>query len=110
MAPFDLPARAQGPLSTRLRLLKIIQAQRRISKELGCGFWDGYAFMGGQGSMHRWVMARPPLASNDYIHLTRLGYVYVGIGIGDALMRAYDLDASQASGRDTLARPSGASP
>jgi hypothetical protein len=24
------------------------------------------------------------------VHLTKLGYVYAGIAIGDALMRAYD--------------------
>jgi lysophospholipase L1-like esterase len=84
LAPFDVPN------AWRRRLVQIVDAQRRVSKEFGCAFWDGYAFMGGEGSMRRWVRAKPPLAAHDYIHLTALGYVYAGIGIGDALMRAYD--------------------
>ena len=40
--------------------------------------------------MRRWIYAKPPLASPDHIHLTRRGYVYTGIALGDALMRAYD--------------------
>jgi lysophospholipase L1-like esterase len=89
IAPFDVAS------STRPRLLRILDAQRRLSRELGCGFWDGYAFMGGEGSMTRWIKAKPPFASPDHIHLTRRGYVCAGIAIGDALMRAYDLSAAQ---------------
>ena len=85
LGPFELPR------PHRARFLSVIDVQRRLSKEFGCGFWDGYAFMGGQeGSMQRWASVQPPLASPDQIHLTRLGYVYAGIAIGDALMRAYD--------------------
>jgi lysophospholipase L1-like esterase len=86
ITPFDLPKKWS------VRLGQLLQAQRRVSKEFGCAFWDGYAFMGGPGSMRRWVRAKPPLAARDYIHLTPLGYVYAGIGIGDALMRAYDAE------------------
>jgi hypothetical protein len=84
VSPFDLSDK------NRPRLLGIIDAQRRISQEFGCGFWNGYAFMGGERSIRRWASAKPPLASPDSVHLTRLGYVYAGIAIGDALMRAYD--------------------
>jgi hypothetical protein len=84
VSPFDLSDK------NRPRLLSVIDAQRRISQEFGCGFWNGYAFMGGERSMRRWALAKPPLASPDSVHLTRLGYVYAGIAIGDALMRAYD--------------------
>jgi lysophospholipase L1-like esterase len=106
IAPFELPARAHGRLF-QTRLVKIVHAQRRVSKELGCGFWDGYAFMGGEGSMRRWMLA--DLASTDQIHLTRRGYVYVGIALGDALMRAYDLDPARWSGLAAVATPSGPS-
>lgn len=88
VGPFDLPAHFRD------RLLEIIATQRRVSRELGCGFWDGQAFMGGPGSIRRWASAKPPLASNDYVHLTRLGYVYAGTALGDALLRAYDQDPS----------------
>lgn len=89
ISPFDLAA------SARPRLVAIIEAQRRISREFFCGFWDGYAFMGGEGSLRRWIHAKPPLASSDHIHLTRRGYVYAGIALGDALMRAYDVSQVQ---------------
>jgi lysophospholipase L1-like esterase len=85
LAPFDLAS------SERPRLLQIIDAQRRVSREFFCGFWDGHAFMGGDGAIRRWIQAKPPLASTDHIHLTRRGYVYAGIAVGDALMRAYDI-------------------
>jgi hypothetical protein len=84
IGPFDLVDR------NRSRLLKVVDAQRSVSREYGCGFWDGYAFMGGENSMRRWASAKPPLATPDHVHLTRLGYVYAGIAIGDALMRAFD--------------------
>jgi hypothetical protein len=103
VAPFDLPKRARG------RLMRVIEMQRALSKEFGCGFWDGYRFMGGLGSMHRWVLTKPPLASADYIHLTRRGYVYAGIALGDALMRAYDLDAHSTEPA-AVGAPSAASP
>jgi lysophospholipase L1-like esterase len=100
IAPFDLPK------AKRSRLLTIIDAQRRISQEFNCGFWDGYAFMGGAGSMRRWVKAKPPLASTDYVHLTNRGYVYAGLALGDALMRGYDHDVGQGEGSGTLATSS----
>lgn len=92
LAPFDVPSARHS------RLVQLLEAQRRVSREFACAFWDGYAFMGGQGSMRRWVRAKPQLAAQDYIHLTPLGYVYAGTGIGDALMRAYDADPGSWSG------------
>lgn len=91
LAPFDLSSKV------RPRLLKVSDVQRRVSRDFSCGFWDGYAFMGGQGSIRRWIYARPPLASPDQIHLTRRGYVYAGTAMGDALMRAYDAATLQGS-------------
>jgi lysophospholipase L1-like esterase len=73
----------------RPRLKRIIEVQRRKASEHGCGFWDTLAFMG-QGGMERWVAASPPMASSDRIHLTRRGYVKMGLALGDALLRAYD--------------------
>jgi lysophospholipase L1-like esterase len=99
IAPFDLPK------ANRPRLLKIVRAQRRLARELSCGFWDGLAFMGGAGAMRRWVTAKPPLASADYIHLTSRGYVYAGTAIGDALMRAYDAERPQSLGAASVLVP-----
>lgn len=90
IAPFDFPQFQADRATRRPVLERIVEAQRRIATDTGCGFWNGYAFMGGAGSMRRWASANPPLAASDHIHLTRLGYAYAGIAIGDALMRRYD--------------------
>jgi hypothetical protein len=106
IAPFDLP-KAQGRhWITHPRLLEVIDVQRRVSQEFSCGLWNGHAFMGGSGSFQRWVTAKPPLASVDHIHLTPLGYAYAGAALGDALMRAFDLERGSESWNGSL-RPSG---
>lgn len=99
IAPFDVPA------WVRPRLLKVLEVQRRVSKDFGCGFWDGYAFMGGEGAIRRWASAKPPLASGDFIHLTHLGYVHAGMAIGDALMRRFDASQPHGVGSERVASP-----
>ena len=95
LSPFDISSSDGERRGPHAALLKALEIQRRVSKEFGCGFWDGYAFMGGSGSIVRWAMAKPPLAQADHIHLTHLGYVYMGVALGDALLRAYDVNQAQ---------------
>lgn len=90
VGPGDFPKAKGNAWIPRPRLLEIISEQRRLAPEFGCGFWDTYAFMGGEGSMDRWVRANPRLGSPDHIHLTPRGYVRMGMVLGDALMRPYD--------------------
>lgn len=90
VGPGDFPREEDGAWSTRPRLLEIIREQRRIAPQFGCGFWDAYRFMGGEGSMAEWVQANPRLGASDHIHLTQRGYVRMGMVLGDALMRAHD--------------------
>jgi lysophospholipase L1-like esterase len=90
VGPGDFPKEEDGGYRTRPRLLEIIREQRRLAPKYGCGFWDAYAFMGGEGSMAEWVRANPRLGATDHIHLTARGYVRMGMVLGDALMRAYD--------------------
>ncbi len=90
VGPFDFPAETPQGYIPRTRLLEIIASQRELAAQHGCGFWDGYEFMGGAGSMHQWVLASPPLASPDHIHLNHRGYVRAGMSLGDSIMRAYD--------------------
>lgn len=77
-----------GTWSPRARLEPIIEAQREIAKQRGCGFFDTRAFMGGPGSMEAWVTAE--LAKADRLHMTKRGYLHLGRVLADALMR--DLD------------------
>ena len=90
VGPGDFPKEDNGAWTTRPRLLEIIREQRRLAPQFGCGFWDAYAFMGGEGSMAQWAAANPRLGAPDHIHLSSRGYVRMGLVLGDALLRPYD--------------------
>jgi lysophospholipase L1-like esterase len=90
VGPGDFPKEEDGSWSTRPRLLEIIREQRRLAPQFGCGFWDAYAFMGGEGSMAEWARSNPKLGAPDHIHLTTRGYVRMGMVLADALLRGYD--------------------
>jgi lysophospholipase L1-like esterase len=68
----------------------VIDVQRRVAAELGCGFFDVRAFMGGEGSMVRWVSAIPPLGATDHVHFTALGYKHLGEVLHQSLLSGYD--------------------
>ncbi len=93
IGPGDFPRRKGSNWRPRPRLLQIIEVQRAMAYKLGCGFWDAYAFMGGEGSMDRWVRALPAMGAPDHTHLTPRGYVRMGMALGDALMRRFDEQA-----------------
>lgn len=90
LGPGDFPKQSGDSWIPRPRVAQIVEAQRKIAYEMGCGFWDGVAFMGGTGSMHTWATSRPQMASSDHIHFTRRGYVRIGMAFMDALMADYD--------------------
>ena len=74
----------------RPRQSQVIAVQRKIAHRYGCGYWDWAAAMGGDLSMLQWVHADDPLASKDYVHLTRRGYERIGQLFMDALMGPYE--------------------
>ena len=94
IGPGDVPQRDANRemihWSARPRMLQIIDVQRRVAYESGCGFWDAMAFMGGPGSMHRWATSHPPMASRDHVHLTKRGYTRMGMSFTDSMMAGYD--------------------
>ncbi|HKO93278.1 MAG TPA: GDSL-type esterase/lipase family protein, partial [Polyangiaceae bacterium] len=106
VGPGDFPKSEQGNWVTRPRLLEIISAQRHLAPQFGCGFWDAYTFMGGEGAMDQWVRANPRVGAPDHIHLTPRGYVRMGLMLGDALMRAYDAQHIQSGDRIAVQRGS----
>jgi len=69
----------------------IAKIQEKVAKELDCAFWDALAFMGGKGSIMIWANSYPQMASKDHIHLTRRGYVRMGMALTDALMDGYEV-------------------
>ena len=91
VGPGDFPREVEEDVWVpRPRVLEIIAAQRDIAYEMGCGFWDTLAFMGGVNSMHEWVTAQPQMASKDHIHFTKRGYVRLGMALLDAMMADFD--------------------
>ena len=60
--------------------------QQNIAYESGIAFYNLYESMGGEGSMSRWVDAKPPLAYKDYTHPNSLGDEIIAKGLFEAFM------------------------
>jgi lysophospholipase L1-like esterase len=68
MSPMDRGQHAGGEIETMPTIPKIIDTQRRVARETGCGFFDTFHAMGGEGTMARWYTGQPRLVSADLIH------------------------------------------
>jgi lysophospholipase L1-like esterase len=74
MAPMDRGERLEsGDIATLPAIKRIVEAQRRIARELGCAFFDTFAAMGGEGAVVRWYQSTPRLMASDFTHPTRSG-------------------------------------
>jgi len=69
MSPMDRGARegADG-IVTMPTIPRIVALERRVAGETGCGFFDTFDAMGGEGTMARWYTGEPRLVSADLIH------------------------------------------
>jgi len=56
----------------------------------GAAFWNTFDAMGGEGSMARWVKAKPQLGGGDLTHPTPLGAEVLGDMLSDALIAAFE--------------------
>lgn len=91
MGPGDFPEETpDGGRQPRARLRDIVRVQEDVARRHGCAFWDTQAFMGGELGMLNWVAAVPAMARPDHLHLTRRGYMRMGMALADALMQGYD--------------------
>jgi lysophospholipase L1-like esterase len=89
-APLDQGERdARGRVVTLATVPKIVEVQRRVAKAQGCAFFDTFAAMGGEGSMAKWLRARPKLATSDLRHATPAGYDLIGTMYYKALLKAF---------------------
>jgi lysophospholipase L1-like esterase len=57
-----------GEIETMPTIPRIVETQRRVARGTGCGFFDTFAAMGGEGTMARWYTEQPRLVSADLIH------------------------------------------
>lgn len=98
IGPGDFPRELEEDVWVpRPRLVQIVEVQRDLAYEMGCGFWDTLAFMGGVNSMHTWATSRPQMASRDHIHFTKRGYVRMGMAVTDAIMARFDRGLASAA-------------
>jgi len=90
IGPSDRPFREDGDILDRPRTTALVESQRRVSEELGCGFFDLITFMGGPMSMVDWVQHEPAYGAPDHIHYTRRGYLRLGEALHHALMYGFE--------------------
>ena len=84
LGPGDHGKRHRGRVISDPRTLRLIDWQRQVAREAGCAFFDVRAWMGGDGSMGRWVKAG--LGWADYAHLTPRGDQQTGKAVYRALL------------------------
>lgn len=85
-APKDFP-RPEGSFEERPQLKPVIDIERRVALESGCGFFDLYTAMGGKGSLER--LSAMGLLHDDLTHPKQKGLDVLGQLIADALLDDY---------------------
>ncbi len=89
-APLDQGERdARGRVRTMRTLDDIVAAQRAAALAEGCGFFDTWRAMGGEGAVARWLRSRPRLATGDLRHMTPAGYEVVANLFYKALLEGF---------------------
>src|SRR5262249_14756104 len=68
MSPMDRGHKTGSQITTMPTIPRIVGIQRRVARETGCGFFDTFQAMGGEGTMARWYTDQPRLVSADFIH------------------------------------------
>jgi lysophospholipase L1-like esterase len=95
-APLDRGERSAGVVKTKKIIPKIVASQKKVALANGCAFWNTYEAMGGEGTIGRWLKAKPALASSDLTHPTPAGAEAIGVLFEKAIVAG--LDARQARG------------
>jgi lysophospholipase L1-like esterase len=90
VAPLDRAETKDGRTTTKRVILDLVAIQKRVALGHGAVFWNTFEAMGGEGSMARWVRAKPQLGGGDLTHPTPLGAELLGDMLSDALVAAYE--------------------
>ena len=90
IGPSDRPVvNRDGTFTERPRTAAIIEVQRRVATDYGCGFFDMVAFGGGPLHMVQWAAIDPAWAQDDYVHYTSRAYQRLGAVVSTALLDGY---------------------
>jgi lysophospholipase L1-like esterase len=91
MSPMDRGAKGDGDAITTMPAIpKIVAIQRRVAAELGCGFFDTYDAMGGDGTMAAWYNRQPRMVAADLIHPSPQGARIVARLLTGQLLVGYE--------------------
>jgi lysophospholipase L1-like esterase len=90
VSPLDRAEDKEGRLATKKVILDLVAIQRRVALSHGAAFWSTFDAMGGEGSMARWVKAKPQLGGGDLTHPTPLGAEVLGDMLSQALVTAFE--------------------
>jgi lysophospholipase L1-like esterase len=103
VAPLDRAERGEGgKLRTKPVMVKLVEAQKAAAVEHKVAFWNTFLAMGGEGSMARWVNAKPQLGGWDFTHPTPLGAEAIATLLFHALNAGYAAYASTHPGAPKL--------
>jgi lysophospholipase L1-like esterase len=90
VAPLDQGDKdRRGKVRTMPNVPKIVAAQREVAAAEGCGFFDTWEAMGGEGAMARWYRSKPRLGWGDFRHATPAGYEVIGNLLYKALLKGF---------------------
>jgi lysophospholipase L1-like esterase len=90
MSPMDRGERVGGDaIQTMATIPKIVEIQERVAAQTGCGFFNTFEAMGGDGTMQRWYERKPRLVGGDLIHPSPAGARIVATDFVRELMEGY---------------------
>ena len=87
VGPSDMSILNDGEFVTYPLLPYLVDQMKKMSLEMGCGYYDIFGVMGGKNSMPSWV--EQGLAARDYIHFTGSGVNIVAQLFFDAFIAEY---------------------
>lgn len=90
IGPSDMSTSKGGKMGTYEHLPVLVDSLKDAAVSSGAAFWNLYQAMGGDGSMVRWVKAKPSLAGSDYVHFTPRGAELMGEMFSNSLMVYYE--------------------
>jgi lysophospholipase L1-like esterase len=90
MSPMDRGTRSGDLITTMPTIPRLVEIQQRVAAETGCGFFNTYAAMGGEGTMERWYDGHPRMVGADLIHPTPQGARIVAQSLTGQLLIGYE--------------------
>ncbi|MCU1249611.1 MAG: hypothetical protein JWQ49_2640 [Edaphobacter sp.] len=90
MSPMDRGERSGSQITTMRAIPEIVAIQQRVADKTGCGFFNTYQAMGGNGTMSLWYNRHPPLVGADLIHPSPQGARLVAQLLTSQLLIGYE--------------------